>query len=99
MYKLSVNNYETRESDGHLFDTLEQAQMRMLACMGDAMLEHGMDWAQVGEILLGLLYSASRGELCGALCCCDAPDVVVSPHWGTVYGCGASMSYVIEERG
>ena len=92
MYKLSVNNYRTHETDWHLFDTLEQAQMRMLACVGDDLLEHGMDWAQVGPMLLGLLRAASCGELSGALCCCDAPDVVVSPNWVTVYGCGASMS-------
>ena len=97
MYKLSVYNHKTGKTEEQSFETFERAQMDMLADMCSDLLWYGTDWSQAGEILLALLYQASRGELCGALYNDDAPDVVASPNWCAVYGCGMSMAYVIEE--
>ena len=99
VYKLSVCNHKTGKTEEQSFETLERAQMGMLAGVCTDMLWYGTDWSQAGEMLLELLGRASLGELCGALHNDDAPDLVVSSHWCTVYGCGVSMSYVIEERG
>ena len=97
MYKLSVCDHKTGETHTQRFETLERAQMGMLANVCSDLLWYGTDWSQAGEMLLALLYSASRGELCGALYNDDAPDVVASPNWFAVYGCGVSMVYTIEE--
>ena len=99
MYKLSLHDHKTGETHTQSFETFERAQMGMLASMCRDLLAYGTDWSQAGEMLLYLLEDASHGALSGALHNDDAPDVVASPYCGMVYGCGAAVSYIIEERG
>ena len=96
MYKLSLHDHKTGETHTQRFETFERAQMGMLAGMCRDLLAYGEDWAQAGELLLYLLEDASHGALSGALHD-EMFDLVVSPNWCAVYGCGVSMVYIIEE--
>ena len=99
MYNLNVRNNKARTLNKVSFETLERAQMGMLCDMTHALLWNGEDLAQVGSILLDLLYRASRGELCCEVYA-EEHELSACSRGGWVHGRGADMSYtIVEERG